>query len=556
MSYMNYRYPGARPFETSQRNVFFGREKDIDGLATLIDLEPLVVLYGKSGTGKSSLLNAGIIPLMSENNQWQPLRVRFNVFQEGTDQLMPVANMRAFIRGMNEETTNTYDVTNGFLAELLPDDFSLWREVRQHFIWSRGEQRLLLLFDQFEELFTYPAQMVMGFRQQLAESLYTTLPQRYWDALAARRVQGLPELNDDQHHLLQQPTGLRVVFAVRSDRLHLLHQLNDFLPNILRHCYELGALDSEQARQAIMLPAKADGEYASTPFNYTEPALQKILYFLTEDGSEKIESTQLQIICNGIEETVISRGMPLIDANDIEEPGDMIARYYDRVLEKIADPSERLRARRLIEEGLIYEEEERRLSLYEGQIYRTYSLEANTLQLLTDSHLLRAEPSLQGGYTYELSHDTLVRPVLNAKDERLDADRRRAEEEARSEHERELAGERKKSRRAIILAIIGFFLAATAIGAFIVARQQIKISDGLRIQAENEQNKAESALKQFQVAEAEKVMTNVNKSLELVKRYKIDRPDLSVKFMEEAKQELAKYPNNPILKEELNKLDK
>jgi hypothetical protein len=73
----------------------------------------------------------------------------------------------------------------------------------------------------------------------------------------------------------------------------------------------------------------------------------------------------------------------------------------------------------LIEDGLIYEEEERRLSLYEGQIRKMYHISDAMLSHLVNERLLRSEPSLQGGYTYELSHDTLVRPVANWKTIRL-----------------------------------------------------------------------------------------------------------------------------------------
>ena len=122
-------------------------------------------------------------------------------------------------------------------------------------------------------------------------------------------------------------------------------------------------------------------------------------------------------------------------------------------------PAEQLPARRLIEEGLVFEEEERRLSLYEGQIFKTYKIQPETLQKLVDAHLLRAEPSLSGGYTYELSHDTLVAPVLKAKRLRLEEERR--EEDARLARMREAeladakalaAKEKRRRQRASLLA--------------------------------------------------------------------------------------------------------
>ena len=72
-----YRYPGTRPFTADDRNLFFGRNDDITGLSNLISLENIVVLYGKSGLGKTSLLNAGVIPYLQENGDYETIQIRF-----------------------------------------------------------------------------------------------------------------------------------------------------------------------------------------------------------------------------------------------------------------------------------------------------------------------------------------------------------------------------------------------------------------------------------------------------------------------------------------------
>ena len=59
------RYPGVKPFATTEQELFFGRDRDIEDLWNLLWLSKLVVLFGKSGYGKSSLINAGILPEIS-----------------------------------------------------------------------------------------------------------------------------------------------------------------------------------------------------------------------------------------------------------------------------------------------------------------------------------------------------------------------------------------------------------------------------------------------------------------------------------------------------------
>ena len=92
-----HRYPGAKPFETSQQNIFFGREKDVEVLCRKLRQEPLTVLYSKSGMGKSSLLNAGVVPAMEAAGEYRCLRIRFSAFNReapADEQLMPILRCR------------------------------------------------------------------------------------------------------------------------------------------------------------------------------------------------------------------------------------------------------------------------------------------------------------------------------------------------------------------------------------------------------------------------------------------------------------------------------
>ena len=75
----SYRYPGPRPFEENYIDLFFGRNRDIKNLLTFINVEQLTVLFSKSGLGKSSLINAGIIPELRKKN-YEIILCRFNSY--------------------------------------------------------------------------------------------------------------------------------------------------------------------------------------------------------------------------------------------------------------------------------------------------------------------------------------------------------------------------------------------------------------------------------------------------------------------------------------------
>ena len=80
---LKYRYPGAYSFSTEQKALFFGRETPIKELYQLVRLEQLIVLYGKSGLGKTSLINAGIVPLVLAEGSYEPIAIRFNAWTKG-----------------------------------------------------------------------------------------------------------------------------------------------------------------------------------------------------------------------------------------------------------------------------------------------------------------------------------------------------------------------------------------------------------------------------------------------------------------------------------------
>src|SRR3954454_23677628 len=66
-------YVGPRPFEQADAALFFGRRREVRELLSLIVAHRVVLLYASSGAGKSSLLNAGLIPMLAEEKGFQVL---------------------------------------------------------------------------------------------------------------------------------------------------------------------------------------------------------------------------------------------------------------------------------------------------------------------------------------------------------------------------------------------------------------------------------------------------------------------------------------------------
>ncbi len=483
-----YRYPGARPFDTAQQHIFFGRSADVDALERLLGLEQMVVLYGKSGLGKSSLLNAGLLPRAEANLKLQPKTIRFGAYTKenaGT----PLEKTKAQIEALPSALLDSIRPKN--------EGNSLWHYLKSSQLAQElvAEQGFLLVFDQFEELFTYPEAAIRAFAQQLSEALFTTIPDHYRAQLRLQMEAHPGVLSDADLARLHTPFRLKVLMAIRSDRMELLNRLKAFLPQIMDNMHELGALSMEQAEAAILSPAFAPGDFASPAFDYEDPALDHLLDFLSEGQTEPIESFQLQILCSHLEqEVVLKQKRRLITRADLENPAEILENYYMLRILEIPDEDDRLAARRLIEDGLIFEEEERRISLYEGQVFRDYGISPELLRQLLDTHLIRSEPSLRGGYTYELSHDTLVAPVLRAKAVRKEAERRHRDELAKLEQEKAFAELRHKAEQ---------------------EEQKRREADALRQKAEVAQQEAEIARAKAE-EEKQKAMKNFKIAIGLV----------------------------------------
>jgi hypothetical protein len=179
-------YVGPRPFERSERSLFFGRDREISEMLSLVTSSRVVLCYAPSGAGKTSLINAGLLPrLDKEGFEVLPsTRVR-GLIPEGIDQAR-VANLYVFnaLLSLAGEEGAPAELTGRSLAEFL--------STRPHHDDDEGfpAPRILIL-DQFEELITsYPE------RWQEREGFFLQV-----------------------HDALQADPLLRVIFVMREDFL-------------------------------------------------------------------------------------------------------------------------------------------------------------------------------------------------------------------------------------------------------------------------------------------------------------------------------------------------
>ena len=128
-------YQGLKSFEKEQAQFFFGREKDIQKLVEKLEQTNFVPLIGASGSGKSSVIRAGLLPRL-EKNGWRILET----ILPGVEPLAELKRAFAQLFGRTE-VREIYSLIN--TDGLCPVIERL-----------SSSERLLLLVDQFEEVFT------------------------------------------------------------------------------------------------------------------------------------------------------------------------------------------------------------------------------------------------------------------------------------------------------------------------------------------------------------------------------------------------------------------
>jgi hypothetical protein len=152
-------YRGLAHFEEGNEDIFFGRAAQVEDLWASLNKEPVIAVVGNSGSGKSSLLHAGLIPRVRRKGLAGEKHWRILALQPGPH---PGARLLAAL---------TVDERGPTSAGVLPQDWaSSLREVLSKTI---QEHHLLLVLDQFEQLFTLcqdPAQC-QGVAGALAEVL-------------------------------------------------------------------------------------------------------------------------------------------------------------------------------------------------------------------------------------------------------------------------------------------------------------------------------------------------------------------------------------------------
>ncbi|MGH8201156.1 MAG: hypothetical protein ACREVO_12485 [Steroidobacteraceae bacterium] len=439
---------GLASFTEETRSFFFGREEEVAELGRRVQRKLLTILFGKSGLGKTSILRAGLVPRLREHG-FCPVYVRID-YSRGTPE--PAEQIKEAIRRAANASGQWTQVGVAAAGE------SLWEFLHHRDDVLRDASGAtiipLLIFDQFEELFTLAQSDDFGraraarFVEELADLVENRAPK----ALEAQleRDEAATERFDFTRG------DYRVLISLREDYLAPLESLKRAMPSISQNRLRLAPMTGAQALQAVLQPGRrlVSDEVAA--------AIVRFVAGGAELANAEVEPSLLSLICRELNDTRIAQGRSEISLDLLAgSHASILSNFYERAL---ADQPTAVR--RVIEDELLTESGFRE-NVAEESLLRRFEQAAaapDALATLVNRRLLRIEERLDVRRV-ELTHDVLCNVVQSSRDQRKAREAQEATERALADQRAREQAAQHALRRARSIATGCILLAIVALSA-------------------------------------------------------------------------------------------
>lgn len=432
-----------------ENDIIYGRDEEIGQLYIRILYNIQTVVYGKSGIGKSSIINAGIIP-RAKLDEMLPVSIRL-AHTTKKEQTATVPYVQQIKTRIEEELQKI----GGVMEEIVPHQEghreTLWELMHRHRLWvGEGDMRKpitpLLLFDQFEEIFTLEVspQRVEAFFSELADLLNEIKPEYLTNQalvnLEKDKTVGLedgplpksrnvfskiaPKQRDASPEYVEK-SEFHVVITLREDFLSYLERYTNYIPSMKQNRFALLPLNEEQAAKIITEPIKG---------LINESVATEIIQRVTGradfslDGIPEIE-VDAALLSLYMEQLYKRKG----DSDEVIT-SEMVLQYSDDIIKNFYEES----IRDIPEETIEYIENElitnanRRNNVARSDLI-IGGVDEDALDQLINKKVLR-QFSYGGDLRIELIHDILC-PIVNERIEHREQIAREKEEQRLKEEE-------------------------------------------------------------------------------------------------------------------------
>jgi len=413
-------WPGLAAFTAVNHDFFCGRANEIAEISRRVRRQMLTVLFGVSGLGKTSLLQAGLLPKLG-GTQFYPILVGLDHRPESGDLCEQVR--AAINREIPHATAAGVVVPRGSepgedLWGYFHDKSTDWHNARGELVYP------VLVFDQFEEIFTREihTRAMEERRDRFIELLACLVENRAPDSLM-RQVDhnaGLAERIDFRQD------DFRVVISLREDFLAHLESFKWRMPSVMENRMRLTPMSEEQALQVVLGPGSEIVD---------EPVARKIVAFVagtaregqtgtTADSaaSSVAEPVLLSLLCEQLNRLRLERGQERITEELVSQQGaDILQRFYDESFDQFP-PGEQEAIREYVAKNLVTAAGFRNPVARENACAELAALGVanpdEAIEALIKRRLLTSERR-GGTQRLELTHDKLAPLVMRARNERI-----------------------------------------------------------------------------------------------------------------------------------------
>lgn len=225
------------PYTKEDENIFFGRDQEVDQLYNMVFEAGLILVYGESGTGKTSLIRCGLASRF-DNSDWNDILIRR---KDDINQSTWQALRAAARTPIKEDATITQAVESIFLDYFKP---------------------VFLIFDQFEELFIQG----MGRQEERQEFIETIAD------------------------LVRADLKCKVIFVMREEYLAKLYEFEKVIPSLFDFRLRVEPMKYADAYQVI----ERTCQHYNIPIDSPENSIEQIINNISE-GKSGVQLSYLQI---------------------------------------------------------------------------------------------------------------------------------------------------------------------------------------------------------------------------------------------------------------------
>jgi tetratricopeptide (TPR) repeat protein len=437
---------GLVSYTEETRGYFHGREEEGAELGRRVQRKLLTILFGQSGLGKTSILQAGLVPRLRPEG-FCPVYVRLDYDPSSpppSEQIKRAVFRATAAAGAWTQTGSA--VTGETLWEFLHHRDDVLKD-------ANGRTLIpILIFDQFEEIFTLAQSDDAGRRraQEFLADLADLVENRPPVALEAR----IDRDEADAAKFDFARADYRILISLREDYLAHLEGLKGQMPSVTQNRMRLARMTGAQAVDAVRTPA---------PHLVGEAVAEAVVRFVAggaELSHAEVEPSLLSLICRELNNTRLAQGQAEISANLLAGSRDTIlSEFYERTL---ADQPAGVRI--FIEDEMLTESGYRE-SVAEERVRKAFAAAGaapDALAKLVDRRLLRVEDRLDLRRV-EITHDVLCSVVGASRTVRHE---REALEESKrqlaAQKEREVATHRALLRARLVAAVASVLMLVAA----------------------------------------------------------------------------------------------